>query len=633
MKRLCIPVFFACLMVVMVCGNVWAQATAQISGSVQDQSGAVLPGVEVAATQTETGVKRTTVTNETGTYVLPNLPLGSYRLEAALPGFRTFVQTGIVLQVNSNPAIKIVLQVGQVSEQVEVQANAGLVETRSLAVGQVMETARIMELPLNGRNAQELVLLGGAAQQVSPAGGYSFGGTRLAIATAGSIGTGTDYTLDGIRHIDPYDSLALPLPFPDALAEFKTEIGGQSAQQARGSQVSAVTKSGTNAFHGDLFEFVRNDLFNATTYFAAVDPTTGNKKHSTLKRNQFGGTIGGPILKNKLFFFGGYQGTTLRQDAKNMRSFVPTAAMMADDFTAFASAACNAKGAVPLKPPFGNNKIDPKSFDPVAVKLAALLPKADDACGQVLYGQRNPIDDKQWVTRIDYQASPKHSVFGRALASYEDNLIPAGQENILSAGNSRYDRSYAFTLGSTYLLSPSTVNAFRVSYSRVTQNQQTPNYGFSASKLGSKVDDYLRKVTALNITSGFTLTGNPRRIAANLYQIADDVSLTRSTHQFGFGGRVAQSRTIGETGDTILPNFTISGEATGTGLSDFLLGKVASFLQGIGSGNYLRMKYVSLYAQDTWQMKPRFNVSYGLRCSPLLPLSDYGGLLPTFPTF
>ncbi|PYS03869.1 MAG: hypothetical protein DMG12_11300 [Acidobacteria bacterium] len=358
MKPILTAFFIGLFGSVMTCNSVWAQATAQISGAVQDQSGAVLPGAEVTATQTDTGVSRMTITNETGHYVLANLPLGPYRLEAGLPGFRTFVQTGIVLQVNSNPTINILLQVGQVSEQVEVQANAGLVETRSVSVGQVMETARIVELPLNGRNVQELILLGGAAQQVSPAGGYSFGGTRLAIATAGSIGTGTDYTLDGIRHIDPYDSLALPLPFPDALAEFKTEIGGQSAQQARGSQVSAVTKSGTNAFHGDLFEFVRNDLFNATNYFAAVDPSTGQKKHSTVKRNQFGGTIGGPIMKNKLFFFGGYQGTTLRQDAKNLRNYVPTAAMLAGDFTAFASAACNTKGAVTLKAPFVNNQID-----------------------------------------------------------------------------------------------------------------------------------------------------------------------------------------------------------------------------------------------------------------------------------
>ena len=633
MKPVLNTLLTGCLVLGITCANVWAQATAQISGAVQDQSGAVLPGVEVTATQIETGARRTTITSETGYYVLPNLPLGAYKLEASLQGFRGFAQTGIVLQVNSNPTINIGLQVGQVAETVEVQANAGLVETRSVSVGQVMETARIVELPLNGRNAQELVLLGGAAQQVSPAGGYSFGGTRLAIATAGSIGTGTDYTLDGIRHVDPYDSLALPLPFPDALAEFKTEIGGQSAQQAKGSQVSAVTKSGTNAFHGDLFEFVRNDLFNATNYFAAVDPTTGNKKHSTLKRNQFGGTIGGPILKNKLFFFGGYQGTTLRQDAKNLRSFVPTAAMLAGDFTAFASAACNTRGAVTLKGPFQNNKIDPRLFDPVALKIASFLPKADDECGQVLYGQRNPIDDTQWVTRVDYQASAKHSLFGRLLGTYEDNLIPKGQENILSAGNSRYDRSYAFTFGSTYLLSPTTVNAFRVSYSRVTQNQYTPNYGFTASSVGSKVYDYLPNVVGLNITSGFLLTGNPRRIVANLYQLADDVSLTRGSHQFGFGGRIAQSRTIGETGDTILPNFSISGEVTGTGLSDFLLGKVASFVQGIGSGNYLRMNYVNLYAQDTWQVRPRLSASYGLRWSPVLPLVDYRRPIPNVSNF
>src|SRR5436190_20481390 len=321
MERVYILLFLALFIVLMACGNVWAQATAQISGAFQDQSGAVLPGVEVTATQTETGVRRTTVTNETGTYVLPNLPLGSYRLETALPGFRTFVQTGIVLQVNSNPAIKIVLQVGQVSEQVEVQANAGLVETRSLSVGQVMETARIMELPLNGRNAQELVLLQGGATQVSPVGGYTFGANRITISSAGSLGLSTEYNLDGIRHVDMYDGVPLPLPFPDALAEFKTEIGGMSAQQARGSQVSAVTKSGTNQFHGDLFEFVRNDLFNARNYFAV--------KGSTLKRNQFGGTIGGPVFRNKLFFFGGYQGTTLRQDPSNTRAWVPTAAMLA----------------------------------------------------------------------------------------------------------------------------------------------------------------------------------------------------------------------------------------------------------------------------------------------------------------
>ena len=171
MKRVLTVLIAALLVSIMACGSAWAQATAQVSGVVQDSTGAVLPGVEVTATQTDTGISRMTVSNETGSYVLPNLPVGPYRLEATLPGFRSFVQTGIVLQVNTSPTINVTLQVGQVSEQVEVQANASLVETRSTAVGSVMETARIMELPLNGRNAQELVLLNGAAQQVAPVGG------------------------------------------------------------------------------------------------------------------------------------------------------------------------------------------------------------------------------------------------------------------------------------------------------------------------------------------------------------------------------------------------------------------------------------------------------------------------------
>src|SRR5215475_4358289 len=245
MKRILTYLCFGLLLSAVTCGDVWAQATAQISGSVQDSSGAVLPGVEVTATQTETGISRMAVTNETGHYVLPNLPLGPYKLEATLPGFRTFVQAGIVLNVNANPTINISLQVGQVSEQIEVQANAGLVETRNLSVGSVMETARILDLPLNGRNAQELLLLGGGATQVAPAAGQVFPG-RLLISSAGRLGTSTDYTLDGIRHVDTYDGFPLPLPFPDALAEFKTEIGGITANQGQGAQVSAVTKSGTN---------------------------------------------------------------------------------------------------------------------------------------------------------------------------------------------------------------------------------------------------------------------------------------------------------------------------------------------------------------------------------------------------
>src|SRR5437762_4916682 len=281
--------------------SAWAQSTAQITGTVKDQTGAVLPGVEVTATQTETGIARSTVTNETGSYVLTNLATGPYRLEAALPGFRTFVQTGIVLQVNSNPVINPVLEVGQVTEQVEVQANASLVDTRSTAVGQVMENERILELPLQGRQVTDLITLSGAAVETGKSApeGWNKGTTAgTFISVAGGQNFGVMYALDGAMHNNGYDGTSMPMPFPDALQEFKVEASGMGAAggtRGSGGQVNAVTKSGTNEFHGNAFEFVRNYAFNARNFFAL--------KRDNLKRNQFGGTLGGPFSRNKLFFF------------------------------------------------------------------------------------------------------------------------------------------------------------------------------------------------------------------------------------------------------------------------------------------------------------------------------------------
>ena len=615
MKTLLITLLMG-LCIAVNCANLSAQATAQISGTARDQSGAVLPGVEVTATQLDTGISRMTVTNETGYYVLANLPLGPYRFEANLPGFRTFVQTGIVLQVNSNPTINVVLQVGQVSEQVEVQANAALVETRNVSVGQVMETARIVELPLNGRNAQELLLLGGGTVQSAPVGGHSFPG-RLTISSAGGLGTATEYTLDGIRHVDAEDGLPLPLPFPDALAEFKTEIGGMAASQGRGSQVSAVTKSGTNEFHGDVFEFVRNDLFNARNYFAL--------KGSTLKRNQFGGTLGGAIIKNRLFFFGGYQGTTLRQDPSDVRQFVPTAAMLVGDFTAFASPACNAGRQITLRAPFVNNRIDPSLFSPVAMKVTARLPKTDDPCGQLTFGQKTIDDQKQVITKIDYQSSAKHSLFGRFMLSTDDSpsAFKFTPDIPMNATNDSVARSYAFTVGSTYLISSSTVNALRVAVSRNRLTTVTPKY-FDLTELGANVySGYTPKVANITITSGFSLTGNGVRNNPNtLYQLSDDVTMTRGTHQFGFGGRIAHDRTNAAFGNNQLPKFNFTGSITGLGLADFLTGKPSDFNQGSSIDIFTRVNFISFYVQDTWQLRPRVTMNYGLRWGPILPQQD-----------
>src|SRR5262245_56024032 len=320
MKRTGIVYVVIVPLLMLSASTAWGQATAQISGTVRDQSSAVLPGVEIAAIQTETGAARTTITNETGTYVLSNLPLGPYKLEAALAGFRTFVQSGIVLQVNSTPVINPVMEVGQVSEQVEVQANAAMVETSNVGIGQIIEQQRILELPLNGRQVTDLITLSGAAVTTNVSTGLLFNDLPY-ISVGGGVPFGVDYSLDGANHMNFLIGTTMPMPFPDATQEFKVESTGLSAQRGNSAAVSVVTKSGTNDFHGDLFEFLRNDLFNATEYFAMVD-STGNKVKSTLKRNQFGGTIGGPIVKSKLFLFAGFQATRLRQDPANVQQFI-----------------------------------------------------------------------------------------------------------------------------------------------------------------------------------------------------------------------------------------------------------------------------------------------------------------------
>lgn len=294
----------------------FGQAASQISGTARDQSGAVVPGVDVTATETETGAKRSVITDEGGNYILPNLPLGPYRLEAVKMGFRRYVQNGIELQVGSNPEIPIVLGLGEATQTVEVQANASQVETRTTGIGTVVETQRILDLPTNGRQPTDLITLGGAAVQTAASRGFGMR-TGVLISVAGGNTDGVQYTLDGAPHSNLFDGSGMPLPFPDALQEFKISTSTQNASSGghSGAAVSAVMKSGTNSLHGDVFEFVRNYGINARDFFAT--------KQDGLKRNQFGGTLGGPIRKDKLFFFLGYQGTLIRQTPSAMSRLSP----------------------------------------------------------------------------------------------------------------------------------------------------------------------------------------------------------------------------------------------------------------------------------------------------------------------
>lgn len=285
---------FGALWVISLASNTYGQAVSQISGAVHDRSGAVIAGAQVTATQTDTDFKRSTVTDDAGNYVLTNLPLGPYRLEASKMGFSNYVQTGIVLQVGTAPEIPLTMSLGQVSESIQVEANVSQVETRSIGVGSVIENQRILDLPLNGRQPTDLITLGGSSVQTGFSAGYGMRTGALISVAGGSI-EGVQYNWDGAPNINTLDGSGMPLPFPDALQEFKVATSAQDASNSghSGATVDSVTKSGSNAFHGDLFEFVRNYGANARDFFASAP--------DGLKRNQFGGTAGAPSGKTSCF--------------------------------------------------------------------------------------------------------------------------------------------------------------------------------------------------------------------------------------------------------------------------------------------------------------------------------------------
>jgi hypothetical protein len=639
-KRIAFSILNGSLISVLTCVMVWAQATAQISGTARDQSGAVLPSVEITVTQTDTGITRNAITNETGSYVLPNLAIGPYRLEAALAGFRTYAQTAIVLQVNSSPVINVVLEVGQVTEAVEVQANAAMVETRNAGVGQVIDNQRILELPLNGRQATELIYLSGIATPATNTTATQPGGSGInsgirnypttAIAVAGGIANGVTYSLDGGTHNDAFNNLNLPLPFPDALQEFKVETSALPAQYGHHSSaaVNAVTKSGTNAFHGDAFEFIRNSAFNARNAFATTS--------DGLKRNQFGGTFGGPIQRDKLFFFAGGQTTLQRNTPNTFIAFVPTPQMIAGDFTAFASAQCNASGRdTNLPAPFSGNRISPALFSQPAINILNLpgFPKTTDPCGRVSFSRKTNSNDYNAVGKIDYQKSDRHSLFGRYLASHLFQPTDADPDSLLAGSTATLDfLVQSAVLGDTYLIGAGTVSNFRATLNR-TRIPKYPPALFDASDVGINTWVGVPKLLRLSVTGGFNIgstSAPPSKFNTVAYQFSEDLSVVRGAHQIGIGTNFVHSILNAVSGINNPGTFSFTGQVTGLGLPDFMIGKAASYSQGTANLIYQRQNYIGLYAQDTWKATPRLTVSYGTRWDPYLPVSAKQKLIYNF---
>ena len=626
-------VFCAASLGLFLTASAFAQiSTAQLAGKVTDTSGAVLPGVTVTMTQAETGAARSVVTDAEGAYLVSNLSPGPYRLEVALSGFKTYVQTGIVLLVAATPTINVALGLGGLEETVTVDAAAPLVDVKSAGVSEVVEGNRIVEMPLQGRDVTSLLMIIGAAVNTGSPNSRSFAGA-VNVAVAGGLPFGVAYLLDGAMHNDSQNNANLPLPFPDALQEFRVATTGLTAQNGMhsGASVNAITKSGTNRFSGNLFEFNRDKRFNAKDPFARV--INGKRQDDGLQRNQYGGTAGGPIAQDRLFFFGAYQGTNTKQTTQGNIAFVPTDAMLRGDFTAFASAACNGGTPVALRAPYVNNQVNPALFSPAATKLVSYLPKADDQqCGQTTYAQ--PADRKsgQAIGRIDYQKSANHSIFSRYMATFDHAPAPFAQTNnvlTLAGGGGISNLAQSETLGDTMVFGNNFVNSLRVAFNRTSINRGSPPF-FSPVDLGVKnFYTYREGETVFNVTGGFNIsaaTSTTGIFWTDAYQAADDVTLVRGRHQLGLGANYAYWKSSQTSHARSGGSWMFNGTITGRGLSDLLVGAVGSLEHGVPNLLVMDMNYVGLYAQDAWRLSDGVTFNYGVRWEPFLGQQMlYGG--------
>jgi hypothetical protein len=582
----------------------------QIQGIVTDSSGAVVPGATVEADQADSGLKRQATSGGDGGYLIPNLPVGPYTLKVSREGFESYQQSGIVIEVGNNLRIDVSLKVGGATQTVQVTSDASMVQTEDQAISQVVDKQRVIDLPLNGRLATQLVLLT-PATTTAPAGdnvGSKNYPSEVTLSVAGSQGTQTEYLMDGADNTDSFSNVNLPFPFPDALQEFSVQTSGLAAQYGfhPGAVVNVVTRAGTNAYHGTVFEFLRNNFFDATNYFSQT-------VKDTLKRNQFGGAIGGPIVHDKLFFFGGYQSTIVHQLSNNTTYVLPTQAELNGDWTA-----C------------GLGTVNPGTYNASAVAIATkylqLGPSA--TCGKVVFGPPNPTSEEQYIGRVDWNKSQKQTMFGRY---YLTHYFQQGffNNNLLNTVNPQLDdQEQSLTLGHTYSINSNLVNSFHASGTRSFINRGQVSSLINPKTVGINVSTPVPNYIYMAVSGDFTLscgTCESYEVTTNSENVLDDVFWTRGRHHFGYGVNWIHNHMNLQGTNNANGQFTFNGSFTGNAMMDFLMGDLYSLYQGNNTGSTFSMNAFGLYAQDSYQMTPRLTVNLGVRWESALPEVETAG--------
>jgi hypothetical protein len=620
------------------------QITGSIRGTVTDPSGAVVQGAVVSAQQTETGLTRTALTDRDGGYVLVELPIGHYQVRVEGRGYQKYLQEGITLDVNQNATVSIRLKLGADTQLVEVQADAQLVQTTTSSLGQTVKEREILDLPLDGRNFSQLGLLQPGVVPLTAglieAGGPARAGQAYSVD--GQRPESNSFLIDGADNESAVDAGFVLKPPIDAIAEFRILSHNANAEFGRntGSTTNIVTRGGTNSFHGAAYEFLRNDAMDATDYF------THHVRQ--LKQNQFGATFGGPILKDKTFFFGYYEGFRNRQ-GEPVNATVPSAAERQGNFAELCAAPASFDpGTGQCSNPAGQLTYfgTPVPFnqltlftpiDPVATNVLPFFPLPNSGSNGYISAETLSANNNQFGLRLDHYLSHADTLNFRYMFSSgptTDPLSPVGA-NVPGFPVGEFDRAQNFVTQETHVFSPTIIGVARFSFLRNTFLLDQHLNHESLADLGFQYDPTLASAAGPPFiqVAGYASVGDPitgpRNTYQNTFDASGSLSWIRGRHELKFGGGYRRDQINALQGIATNGFFVFAGIPSfedfiyNDGFANFLSGNPVVFLQGGGDfSREIRDRAMDLYGQDTYKVTSNLTLNYGLRYEIPFPATE-----------
>ena len=620
---------------------------ATLSGTVADPTGAVIPTAHVTVTDTSTGVVTAAQVNGQGFYLVPNLQPGTYVLHVEATGFQRFEQTGIVIQVGQPRTVNVALKVGPTSAEVVVTGETPLVDTRSQTVSFAVTPQFTEDMPLDNRRVIDLMALAPDTSAHNPAANnYSSQISTRPETTESGFNTAsgearensTAFYLDGGLNEDAYTDVANVFPNPDAVQEFTVDTNSYNAKFGGrgGAVVNAVTKGGTNKIHGSAFEYLRNGAANASNYFSAAAAP------DTMKRNQFGFSLGGPLVKDKTFWFGSYQRTTFRFGTTSNLGFGPTAAELAGDWSTEVPVSTYQLTDPFTNAPFAGNQVDTSLYNPTSLALLKLIPTGNAATGEFNFPTVVSQDDNQFVFKVDHHVGDRLTISASYLWDRFSNPDVAVPGDILSggqsgAGNQVFTSQHA-ALNLSYRIGNDLLTTLGATLSRVVYIESgLPEFKNGLTSLNPPAN-YPNWAANLDEV-GFYIGGDwnigaywngALDVARNQTDITNNWTYVKGSHTFDFGGEIPFYQSVnyqayvsaGYAGWFQGPNF--NGSNSGSEPLDFMLGSNEFYEQYVPSYVAPRGRGPALYANDTWRIKPRLTLNLGARWEPWLPWADSG---------